>query len=86
MKTSVPPAFSTAAMTTILVLSLGWHGAPSGSSITEGTAPVPFMVDAFSDAYLAIAPVVLLGLSVSLLLKDGTLTHVSTAEPLHAGD
>jgi membrane protease YdiL (CAAX protease family) len=64
---------ATAILTTLLVLSLHWHGAPAGSSITDGTAPVKFMIEAFSDAFLLMAAVAVLGLVLSWFLRDRVL-------------
>src|SRR5438105_14342112 len=44
-------AFSTAMLTTVLVASLHFLNPPAGSSIANGTAPVPLMVKAFHNAF-----------------------------------
>ncbi len=66
-------AITTALMTTALVVSLSWHGAPEGSSITDGTASINFMVEAFNDAFLLMALISLLGIILSLFIRDRVL-------------
>jgi hypothetical protein len=66
-------AISTAVLTTTLVVSLTWHGAPDGSSITEGTAPIAYMVDAYHDAFLLMAGMTVLSLALSFFLRDAAL-------------
>ena len=72
-------AVSTAILTTILALSLGWHGAPADSSITGGTAPVPFMVKAFRDAFLAMSALTVVGLVLASFLHDRVLDGLRAA-------
>lgn len=71
---------STALLTTILAVSLTEHGAPSGASITRGTAPIHFMVGAFHDAFTAMSLVTLLGITLSLFLKDRVLEELRASE------
>lgn len=66
-------SIATALLTTTLVVSLAWHGAPEGSSITAGTAPVPFMVEAFRDAFLAMTALSIVGFALSFRLHDPVL-------------
>ena len=55
------------------MISLAWHGAPAGSSITEGTAPIPFMVEAFRDAFLVMTALSIVGFFLSFKLRDPVL-------------
>ncbi len=66
-------AVSTAALTTVLTLSLGWHGAPSGASITQRTAPLSFMADAFRDSFILMTGVTAVALVMALFLHDPVL-------------
>ena len=66
-------SISTALLTTILAVSLTDHGAPAGASITRGTAPIHFMVGAFHDAFLVMSVVTVVGIVLSLFLKDRVL-------------
>ncbi|HWO93601.1 MAG TPA: DHA2 family efflux MFS transporter permease subunit [Dehalococcoidia bacterium] len=73
-------AVSTAVLTTVLTLSLGWHGAPEGSSITRGTAPLNFMSKAFDDAFLLMTGVTAIALLLALFLRDPVLEAVRRGE------
>jgi EmrB/QacA subfamily drug resistance transporter len=66
-------SLSAAALTTILLMSLSFHGAPAGSSIAAGTAPVPLMIRAFSDAFLVMSGVTVVGIVLSHFLRDHAL-------------
>jgi hypothetical protein len=66
-------AMSTALLTTVLVLTLQWHGAPSGTSITDGSAPLPFMVRSFHDAFWLMTAVSGVGLVMAFFLHDRVL-------------
>ena len=66
-------SISTAILTAVIVASLGWHGAPAGSSFTDGTAPVHFMVKAFSDGFLLMAFFAVIGLALSFFVRDRIL-------------
>ena len=64
---------STAALTTILAISLRWHGAPEGSSIVQGTAPMPLVFRAFDDAFLFLTLLAVIGVALAFLLRDPVL-------------
>lgn len=66
-------ATSTAILTTVLVVSVHWAGAPSGTSIGDGTAPVPFMVEAFRDAFLVMTGLSIAGVVLAWFLHDRVL-------------
>jgi DHA2 family multidrug resistance protein len=68
-------SIATAILTTTLVVSLAWHGAPAGSSITDGSAPIAFMVLAFRDAFLAMTALSIIGILLSWKLSDPVLTE-----------
>ncbi len=69
---------ATAILTAVIVASLGWHGAPAGSSFTNGTAPVHFMVRAFSDGFLLMAVFAAIGLALSFFVRDRILDEPRT--------
>jgi DHA2 family multidrug resistance protein len=66
-------AVSTAILTTILVISLQLHNAPSGTSITDGTVSLDLMLDAFRDAFWVMSGVSVIGLIMSFFLRDRLL-------------
>jgi EmrB/QacA subfamily drug resistance transporter len=76
-------SLSAATLTTVLIVSLSWHGAPAGSSIAAGTAPVPAMLHAFSDAFLLMSAVTVVGLVAAHFLRDHALDawQAQTARP-----
>src|SRR5262249_25971611 len=61
---------STAMLTAVLALSLHAHGAPAGSRITSPTVPSSLLAKAFDDAFLAMAIVCVIGMALSLGLRD----------------
>jgi len=65
---------STAILTSIVLASLSLRGAPAGTAVTTASAPVGFLVRAFSDAFVAMALVAALGLFFALRLRDEVLT------------
>ncbi|MBV8085832.1 MAG: multidrug efflux MFS transporter [Chloroflexi bacterium] len=67
-------ASTTAAiLTTILVTSVRLHGAPPGTSITAGTAPITATVAAFSDAFIAMSILCAFGILGSFFMRDAVL-------------
>jgi DHA2 family multidrug resistance protein len=68
-------ALSTAVLTTVLVASLHWQGSPAGTSIADGTAPVPFMVQAFKDAFLVMTGLSVVGVVLGYFLRDRVLAE-----------
>lgn len=66
-------SLSIAALTMLLALSLDWHGAPDGSSITRRTAPVHFVSEAFQDAFLAMTALTVVAVVLGLFLRDRVL-------------
>jgi EmrB/QacA subfamily drug resistance transporter len=66
-------SISTALLTTILIVALSLHGAPAGSTITSSQTPVGFLVASFSDAFLAMALVAVVGTLVAVRLRDTVL-------------
>lgn len=66
-------ALATAVLTTVLVFSLQWVGAPAGTSISAGTAPVPLMVEAFHYAFLVMTALCVVGMVMAFFLRDRVL-------------
>ncbi len=66
-------SIATAVLTTVIIASLGWHGAPAGSSFTDGSAPVHFMVKAFSDGFLVMTAFAVVGLVLAFFVHDRML-------------
>jgi DHA2 family multidrug resistance protein len=71
----VDGALSTAILTTVLVAGLAWAGAPAGTSIAEGTAPVPAMTKAFHDTFLLMTVISLIGIVLASFLHDRVLAE-----------
>lgn len=66
-------AVSTAVLTTVLTVSLSWHGAPEDSSITRGTAPLNFVAQAFDDAFILMTAITAVALVLAFFLHDPVL-------------
>jgi DHA2 family multidrug resistance protein len=66
-------ALATAVLTTVLVVSLQISGSPAGTSISDGTAPVPLMVRAFRDAFLLMTALSVVGLVLAFFVRDRVL-------------
>ncbi len=66
-------AASTAALTTVLVVSLRFQGAPEGSSVTGGNTPIPLLAGAFDAAFLAMAIMAVVGIVLAFFLHDPVL-------------
>jgi predicted MFS family arabinose efflux permease len=66
----IDTAFSTAVLTSILILGLSIAGAPSGTSISDGTAPVHDMLLAFRYAFYFMSCMCILGLGLAFFLRD----------------
>jgi len=66
-------AASTAVLTTVLVVSLRWQGAPEGSGVTGGNTPINFLSGAFNSAFLAMAIMAAVGIGLALFLRDPVL-------------
>ena len=87
-------AMSTAILTTVLLISLQWHGAPAGTSITDGSAPLPFMLRSFHDAFWVMTAVSAVGMVMACFLQDRVLAEwkaqarqpSTTSEAVVAGD
>ncbi|HEY7270026.1 MAG TPA: MDR family MFS transporter [Dehalococcoidia bacterium] len=71
---------STALLTTVLIFSLGAHGAPAGSSITSGNTPITFLVEAFQDGFLVMSIVCLAGMGLAMFLQDHALKALQVQE------
>jgi len=66
----IDTAFSTAVLTSILILGLHIAGAPKGTSISDGTAPVHDMLLAFRYAFYFMSCMCILGLGLAYFLRD----------------
>ncbi|MGE0058747.1 MAG: MDR family MFS transporter [Dehalococcoidia bacterium] len=64
---------STAMLTTILVVSLAWHGAPDGASISSSDIAPSTLLASFSDAFIAMAIVSASGLILAYFVHDDAL-------------
>lgn len=73
-------SMATAILTTILVFSLQSQGAPPDASITRGTAPLPIMVEAFHDAFLAMSLLTVVGIALAMFLKDPVLEEFKATQ------
>jgi len=69
----VTTAFSTAVLTSILVIGLTWTNAPSGTSIAAGTAPIGDMEQTFRYAFYLMTALSLAGMALAFLLRDKVL-------------
>ena len=58
---------------TALLLGLRVHGAPEGTTITSGQAPLPILSRAFDDAFMLMAGMTVVGILLSLFLRDRVL-------------
>ena len=82
-------AASTALLTTVLVVSLRWQGAPEGSGVTGGNTPINFLSGAFNMAFLSMAIMAAVGIGLALFLRDPVLEKLreqpagANAERLH---
>jgi DHA2 family multidrug resistance protein len=63
-------AFSTAILTTVLVVALAHTGAPAGSSIVDGTAPISNMLESFQVAFLIMTAMSLVGVVIAWFIRD----------------
>jgi hypothetical protein len=66
----IDTAFSTAVLTTVLIIGLHLAGAPEGTSIADGTAPVHDMLLAFRYAFYFMSCMCILGLGIAFFLRD----------------
>ena len=66
----IDTAFSTAVLTSVLLLGLHLAGAPAGTSIAAGTAPVEDMLAAFRYAFVFMSAMCVVGLVTALFLRD----------------
>jgi predicted MFS family arabinose efflux permease len=69
----VDGALSSAILTTVLVAGLRWAGAPAGTSIAEGNAPVDLMMEAFRDAFWLMTALSCIGLVLAFFVHDRVL-------------
>ena len=74
-------ALSAAILTTVLAISLSLHGAPAGSSVTDGSAPVRFVESAFHEAFLVMTVLAAVGALLAWFLHDRALLEWRAATP-----
>jgi MFS family permease len=63
-------AFATAILTTVLVVSLAHSGAPPGTSVIEGTAPLPDTMMAFRYAFYLMTLMSIVGIVIAFFIRD----------------
>ncbi|HLF78971.1 MAG TPA: MDR family MFS transporter [Dehalococcoidia bacterium] len=66
----ITTAFSTAVLTSILVIGLTWTSAPAGTSIAAGTAPIADMEQTFRYAFYLMTALSIAGIGLALFLRD----------------
>ena len=66
----ITTAFSTAVLTSVLVIGLTYTNAPSGTSIAAGTAPIGAMVSTFKWAFYVMTALSVVGMVLALKLRD----------------
>ncbi len=66
-------AFSTAILTTILIVGLTFTNAPAGTSIAAGTAPLDAQAQAFRYAFWVMTAMSILGIILASRLRDEAL-------------
>jgi EmrB/QacA subfamily drug resistance transporter len=69
-------AISTAALTTVLLVSLRANGAPEGSTITDPNTPVAFLSLAFDTAFMLMAAMTAIGIILAFFLRDEVLDNL----------
>jgi EmrB/QacA subfamily drug resistance transporter len=75
-------AISTAMLASLLVLGLQWTGAPSGTSIADGTAPLSDMRTAFGDVFIFMTLMSIAGVVLGFFVRDRTLEQKKAEESL----
>ena len=78
-------AVGTAILTTTLLLSLRLQGVPTGSNVTSGTVPIPFLEDAFGHAFLAMSILAAVGIAMSFFLHDKVLDELRAKTRAESG-
>jgi EmrB/QacA subfamily drug resistance transporter len=66
-------AVSTATVASLLSIALGWTNAPAGASIADNSAPVDAMRTAFSDVFLVMTVLSLVGVVLGAFVRDHML-------------
>jgi predicted MFS family arabinose efflux permease len=83
----IATAFATAALTTTLIMALGFTDAPEGTSIAAGDAPIDAMAQAFDYAFYLMTAFTVAASALALSLHDPTLeaskaaAHQEQAKP-----
>ena len=71
-------AFATTALTTVLVVGLGYTNAPAGTSIAAGDAPVAAMAQAFHYAFYLMTAISIAAIVLALSLRDHMLEEAKS--------
>jgi len=84
----IASAAATAILTSILLMGLTIAGAPEGSSIADGTAPVETMEQAFHYAFYIMTAMSIVGIGLALRIHDRVLNEEKekTRVAAEAGD
>jgi EmrB/QacA subfamily drug resistance transporter len=69
----VDTAFSTAILTSVLIIGLPLTGAPAGTSIAEGDAPIANMRETFDYAFILMTAISVVGILLANFLRDHAL-------------
>jgi len=77
----ISTAFATAALTTVLIVGLGFTDAPEGTSIAAGDAPVDAMVQTFRYAFYVMTLISLAGVTLAFFLRDHLLEETMGRAP-----
>jgi hypothetical protein len=82
-------AFATAVLTSVLIVGLQWAGAPAGTSIAEGNAPVADMLVAFRYAFGLMTVLSVVGVGLAFFLRDriweGQRAQAANPTPVEVG-
>jgi EmrB/QacA subfamily drug resistance transporter len=77
----IDTAFSTAVLTTVLIVGLTFTGAPAGTSIAAGDAPLENMRETFDYAFLLMTAISLAGVALAWFLRDHVLEEAMGRAP-----
>jgi predicted MFS family arabinose efflux permease len=77
----IDTAFSTAVLTTVLIVGLSFTSAPLGTSIAAGDAPLDDMRHTFDYAFLLMSTVSVLGIGLAWFLRDHVLEEAMGRAP-----
>ena len=81
----IDTAFSTAVLTTVLIVGLTFTGAPDGTSIAAGDAPIEDMRRTFDYAFLLMTATSVVGIGLAWFLRDHVLEEAMGRAPKREG-